>query len=131
MPVSFNLSKASAKGLPFPKSHCSQYFDHCADPVSGIPFYKDLATAADARTGRSRIVYIRGTNINEAINRAVEDTLPLSCGAEFYRSILQVWVSGYNLRTGIAGLQWENAGITDLPLLLEVVLFLSDLFSDF
>lgn len=69
---------------------------------------------------RKEYVYMRGTNINEAVNRPLEAALPKSCGRKFARAIYQLFVTGYNLRTGVKRCGWRDAGCTNLPLLMEV-----------
>ena len=92
----------------------------CADLVSGLLFYQDMASAAERQNGRMRINYIRGMNIKKAINRAVQRAVPLSCGPQIYCTIVQIWTTGYKLRTGAIALGLEDGRITGLNLLQQV-----------
>lgn len=60
----------------------------------------------------------------EAINRWIEEALPMSCAAPLAQALTQLWVTSYNLRQGMLLLGWSDLGSTDLVLLMKVSAFM-------
>ena len=97
-----------------------------ADPM-GRPMWRWHTTP----TGKRRVVYIRGTNINETINKHLEDLLPDTCTVDYARCIMLVWMTIFNILQGIKHRGWSSIGspslyytrkVTHLPSSYELVL---------